>query len=166
MILIKNQRFWRMIINDVGEYLSATETETSGESERENRMAEAARAMRSIMKSETSRNTSDGFLRATHINIGIVFPNLEDDIPLLHRNPTLPLPSQSLSLSLSPLFSLFFLLGFLLCYWWALPEYLFESQSVQNILRIVSHGSIRAFSASATIPAGCRRCWCRTITIF
>lgn len=74
-------------MRDIGEYLSEEETWRVGvKCQRENLMAEEATAMRSVIKRETPRKTRKVLLRATRINIGIVFPNLQDDIPFLQRN--------------------------------------------------------------------------------
>ena len=93
---IKSQRSLRIIINDIVEYLSESCT-VGRRNQRENLMAEAATAMRSVIKIETWRKISEVFLRATHINIVMESPNLEDDIPSLQRNPMHVLLSLSLS---------------------------------------------------------------------
>lgn len=94
-------------MRDIGEYLSEEETWRVGvKCQRENLMAEEATAMRSVIKRETPRKTRKVLLRATRINIGIVFPNLQDDIPFPLLSLLLSPSSLSLSLSSSSPFSL------------------------------------------------------------
>lgn len=89
-------------MRDIGEYLSEEETWRVGvKCQRENLMAEEATAMRSVIKRETPRKTRKVLLRATRINIGIVFPNLQDDIPFLQRNSLFTSFLLSFSLALS-----------------------------------------------------------------